>query len=88
MTVCFNQIYGGALRGTGDARTPMLVMLGSFVVFRQIFLYVTKLLNGGFIPVALAYPMGWICCSVLMIYFYRRAPISYAKSEEPAKAAR
>lgn len=87
VTVCFNQIYGGALRGTGDARTPMLVMLGSFVVFRQIFLYVTKLLNGGFIPVALAYPMGWICCSILMIYFYRRAPISHAKSEEAAKAA-
>ncbi|MDY3285611.1 MAG: MATE family efflux transporter [Eubacteriales bacterium] len=87
VTVCFNQIYAGALRGTGDARTPMLVMLGSFVVFRQIFLYVTKLLNCGFIPVALAYPMGWICCSVLMIFFYHRAPISRAQPEETGNAA-
>ena len=65
----------------------MLVMLGSFVVFRQIFLYVTKLLNCGFIPVALAYPMGWICCSVLMIFFYHRAPISRAQPEETGIAA-
>lgn len=72
-TICFNQIFGGALRGVGNAKTPMFIMLGSFVVFRQIYLYVTKLLNVGFVAVALAYPMGWILCSLLLTIFYRRS---------------
>lgn len=73
VTVCFNQIYGGALRGIGNVNTPTIIMLSSFVVFRQIYLYVNKVLEGGFIPVALAYPAGWVLCSLLMILFYRRS---------------
>ena len=75
LTVCFNQIYAGALRGIGDATAPTLIMLASFVVFRQIYLAVTKALNVGFISVALAYPMGWILCSVLLIIRYRKSPL-------------
>lgn len=37
---CFNQIYSGALRGAGNTRAPMVIMLASFVVFRQIYLFV------------------------------------------------
>ena len=37
---CVNQVYSNVLRGAGDTRTPMIVMLGSFVVFRQIYLFV------------------------------------------------
>ena len=73
LAVCFNQIYAGALRGIGDATAPTVIMLCSFVVFRQIYLYVTKQLNIGFIAVALAYPMGWILCSVLLAIRYRRS---------------
>lgn len=73
--ICFNQIYAGALRGAGEAKAPMIIMLSSFVVFRQIYLYVSKLLNGGFITVALAYPMGWVVCSLLMTIFYLRSPL-------------
>ena len=71
LTICFNQIYAGALRGIGDATAPTVIMLASFVVFRQIYLYVTKLLNIGFVAVALAYPMGWILCSILLTVRYR-----------------
>ena len=39
VTCCINQIYTGALRGAGDGRAPMFIMLGSFVVFRQIYLF-------------------------------------------------
>lgn len=35
---CINQIFAGALRGAGNSRTPMFIMIGSFVVFRQIYL--------------------------------------------------
>ncbi len=75
LMICFNQIYAGALRGVGDATAPTIIMLCSFVVFRQIYLYVTKALNLGFISVALAYPMGWILCSVLLFIRYRRSAL-------------
>lgn len=75
---CFNQIFAGALRGTGRAKTPMIVMISSFVVFRQIYLFVSKLLGGGFIAVALAYPAGWVVCSILMTIAYLRGPLCRA----------
>ena len=73
LMVCFNQIYAGALRGIGDATMPTVIMLCSFVVFRQIYLYITRLLNIGFLAVALAYPMGWILCSTLLAIRYHRS---------------
>ena len=76
LMICFNQIYAGALRGIGDATMPTVIMLISFVVFRQIYLAVTKALGAGFIAVALAYPVGWILCSTLLIIRYMRSPLN------------
>ena len=75
VAMCFNQIYAGALRGIGDATMPTVIMLCSFVLFRQIYLAVTKALGVGFIAVALAYPMGWIMCSALLMLRYSRSPL-------------
>jgi len=75
IAICFNQIYAGALRGVGDATMPTVIMLISFVAFRQIYLAVTKALGAGFIAVALAYPVGWILCSTLLIIRYSRSMI-------------
>jgi Na+-driven multidrug efflux pump len=59
-----NQIYSGTLRGAGDTKAPMVIMLLSFVVFRQLYLFVTSRLIGTVVPVALGYPAGWLVCSV------------------------
>lgn len=67
----FNQIYAGALRGAGDAKIPMYIMLGSFVVFRQIYLFVTYKVAGTLLPVALGYPVGWVVCSIVLLLYYR-----------------
>jgi len=75
LMICFNQIFAGALRGIGNARAPVLVMLGSFVLFRQLYLIVNKLLGNAFVPVALAYPVGWALCSVLLTILYLRSAI-------------
>ena len=75
LMTCFNQVYAGALRGIGDATGPTIIMLCSFVVFRQIYLAVTKALGMGFIAVALAYPMGWTLCSVLLFIRYHRSAL-------------
>ena len=81
LAICFNQIYAGALRGIGDATVPTLIMLASFVVFRQIYLAVTKALGAGFIAVALAYPVGWILCSTLLVIRYAKSPL--VRGEKP-----
>ena len=69
-----NQVYSGALRGVGDTRATMVIMLFSFVLFRQAYLFTAYRLGGGIVPVALGYPAGWIMCSaIILIYYYRFA---------------
>lgn len=71
---CINQVYAGALRGAGDTRAPMVIMLGSFVVFRQIYLYtVSRIFKNSFYPILFAYPAGWILCSILIYIYYRKS---------------
>lgn len=65
------QIYAGSLRGAGDTRTPTVIMLISFVVFRQIYLYATSKLIGTIIPVAFGYPVGWVLCSIAIFIYYK-----------------
>ena len=77
IAVCFNQIYAGALRGIGDATMPTVIMLISFVAFRQVYLAVTRMLGAGFVAVALAYPVGWILCSTLLVIRYSRSALAH-----------
>lgn len=71
VTCCFNQLLSGALRGVGDARTPMFIMLFSFVLFRQIYLFIiTRIINSPAV-VGFGYPAGWMVCSSLLIIYYR-----------------
>ena len=68
---CINQIYTGALRGAGNSQVPMWIMLGSFVVFRQIYLYImANFISNEIIPIALSYPAGWFVCSVATLLYY------------------
>ena len=70
---CINQVYSGALRGAGDSRAPMVMMLSSFVVFRQIYLYVmSHYISNTVLPIIMSYPAGWLLCSVLTLLYYHR----------------
>lgn len=68
---CVNQVYASSLRGAGDSKAPMIIMLLSFVVFRQIYLFAASRLFGTIIPVAFGYPAGWVLCSLLIYLYYR-----------------
>ncbi len=69
---CFNQIYAGALRGSGNSRAPMVIMISSFVVFRQLYLFFMSRICNEIIPIAMAYPAGWLVCSLATtIYYYK-----------------
>ena len=73
---CINQIYSGALRGAGNSQVPMVIMLGSFVVFRQIYLYImSHYISNALLPLAMGYPAGWLVCSAATLLYYRRAAL-------------
>ena len=76
---CFNQIYSGALRGAGDTKAPMIIMLTSFVAFRQVYLFVMARLCNEIIPIAMSYPAGWLLCSLLTAIYYHKAQLSRSR---------
>ena len=84
---CFNQIYSGALRGAGNTRAPMVIMLASFVVFRQIYLFVlTRFVTNTILPVSMGYPAGWLVCSLLTCLYYRQADLTKSRIVETETA--
>ena len=66
------QVYAGALRGAGDTKAPMIFMLSSFVLFRQVYLFVISRLVDNVVPIALGYPAGWCLCFIAMLIYYKR----------------
>ena len=68
---CVNHTLAGALRGRGDSRAPMVIMLLSFVVIRQIYLFiVTRFVANTPFLVGFGYPVGWMCCCAIEVTYY------------------
>ena len=79
---CFNQIYAGALRGAGNSRASMLIMLASFVAFRQIYLFIMSGICNEIIPIAMSYPAGWLLCSLLTGIYYHKVKLGKTRLVE------
>ena len=79
---CFNQIYSGALRGAGNTKAPTIIMLSSFVLFRQIYLYVMSGICNEIIPIAMSYPAGWLLCSSLTSLYYHKVKLGKTRLVE------
>lgn len=73
---CVNQIYAGALRGSGNSTAPMIIMLISFVAFRQFYLLIMSNIVNEIIPIAMGYPAGWLVCSALTFIYYHKTSLS------------
>ena len=71
---CVNHVLAGALRGRGDSRGPMIIMLACFVAVRQVYLFaVTRFVANTPLLVGFGYPVGWVsCCVVELTYFFLR----------------
>lgn len=65
----FNQVMAGSLRGFGNAKAPMYIMLSSFVLLRQIYLYVGTHISDSIYVVSLGYPVGWCVCALIMAWY-------------------
>jgi len=80
---CVNQVYSGALRGAGNSRAPMLIMLTSFVLFRQVYLFVmANFISNTIIPIAMSYPAGWLLCSTLTFIYFHRTKLTKSRLVE------
>lgn len=78
-----NQVYSGALRGAGNSRAPMVIMLCSFVAFRQVYLFAaSRIFVGNFLAIAYGYPAGWLLCSAATFIYYKRAKLSKTRLVE------
>jgi len=82
VAICANQVYAGSLRGAGNATAPMIIMMGCFILFRQIYLFVISRVSNSIIPVALGYPLGWVLCSIIMSFYYRTIDLGKYKLTE------
>ena len=67
---CANHIYSGALRGAGNSRATMIIMLSTFVGARQLYLLIMSRICNEVMPIAFSYPFGWILCSLTTVIYY------------------
>ena len=83
---CFNQVLSGALRGAGDSKAPMVIMLASFVVFRQVYLFLMARICNEILPIAMSYPAGWALCSSLTAIYYHKAQLGKTRLVEDGES--
>lgn len=82
---CVNQIYASSLRGAGITKVPMVIILCSFVAFRQIYLFFMSRICNEIIPIAMSYPAGWLLCSTLSFLYYRHVRLDKNRLVEDDK---
>ncbi len=68
---CINHVLAGSLRGRGDSRAPMVIMLFGFVAVRQAYLFImTRFIANTPAAVGFGYPVGWVVTCVLEVAYY------------------
>ena len=68
---CINHVLAGALRGRGDSRAPMVIMLFGFVAVRQAYLFImTRFISNTPAAVGFGYPAGWVVTCILEVTYY------------------
>ena len=73
VTSVINQVCASALRGSGNSRAPMIIMIFGFCVSRQIYLFImSRFISNTIIPIGLGYPFGWIVTSALIALYYHK----------------
>lgn len=65
-----NQVINGVLRGAGRSSVPMYIMVFSFVVLRQIYLFIVTRFTSNIGYVFFGWPVTWIVCSIIFIFYF------------------
>lgn len=68
---CLNHVLAGSLRGRGDSKGPMFIMLLCFVAIRQVYLFImSRFILNTPQTISFGYPVGWLCCAVIEEIYY------------------
>lgn len=78
-------VYAGAMRGFGQGLPPMIVMMGSFVVLRQIYLFIALRISYTYKVLAFGYPLSWIVAGLSMYIWYRKGSFWKRSLDSEAK---
>ena len=85
---CVNHVLASALRGRGDSRGPMVIMLATFVGVRQIYLFImTHYFMNTPMVVGLGYPVGWTTCFITQLTYYYLRYVRGGKSRRTSGSA-
>ena len=77
LVYCVHDTLGGALRGAGNGKVPMIITLVCFVAFRQLYLFVmANYICNDVIPIAMSFPVGWILSSTLVVIYFCRTKLT------------
>lgn len=82
-----NHSLAGSMRGRGDSKGPMLIMIICFVAVRQTYLFVlTRFITDNPALIGLGYPVGWSACCICELIYYRAKHLKgcHAVNEEHA----
>ena len=80
LAYCVHDVVGGALRGAGNSKIPMMASITFFVVFRQIYLYImANHICNDVVPIAMAYPAGWMLSCIFMLIYFQRTKLTGSK---------
>ena len=80
---CIGQTYIAALRGAGNTKVPMVILLTSYVVLRQLYLFVmANFIANEVIPIAMGYPIGWIAAALITFCYYRTVDLARTRVVE------
>lgn len=80
LVYCVHDTLGGALRGAGNGKVPMIVTLVCMVGFRQVYLYVmANYICNEVIPIAFSFPAGWILSASIVLVYFLRTDLSSTK---------
>ncbi len=83
---CITHVLAGSLRGRGDSRAPMVIMLIGFVVVRQIYLFImAHYISNTPAAIGFGYPVGWmVACALELLYYRFRVKSNYEETESQA----
>jgi Na+-driven multidrug efflux pump len=66
-----------ALRGAGNTKVPMIMMLTGFIGVRQLYLFImSTFISNDPIPIGLSYPVGWLACMIGVTIYYFSVSLS------------
>ncbi len=68
---CVSHVLAGALRGKGESKAPMVIMLIGFVVIRQLYLFImANYISNTPVAIGFGYPVGWVATFLIEVTYY------------------